>query len=416
MVRRRQTDLPQTARTVIHLTEYQPTSVPRVVLSPALGARIWRHYGRQIQVDFPSPKTGDQWQMTPLGWVGIAPVTPTLRLEIAPRVPVRNLFGMLEYAWDLTSVRFLDGLAESESVSDVYERLAVMLARRVLAQVQHGLYGRYEPRAETRAAIRGRMDVAAMARRPWQAQPRCEYPDFTRDCPENRALLWTLHCILRGGICTARTVGVVRRAYRALSPAVTLTPFTVSDVLALDYHRLNDDYRPLHALCRFFLSQTGPGIAGGDAPMIPFLVNMARLFERFVATWLAEHLPPALALRTQERIPLNGGELAFIADGVWYDRATDEARGVFDTKYVTTAEPAADDIAQVVAYAKAKNCRDAVLIYPLALARPVELLVGDIRVRGISFPLGGDLHAAGERVLRALVNGTGICVGDIPNP
>jgi len=368
-----------------------------------LGARLWRRYGKQIQVDFPSPKTGDQWQLTALGWVGLAPVTPTLRLEIAPRVPVSNLFGMLEYAWDLTSFHLLDGLAASATISEMYERLAVILARRVLAQVQRGLYGRYEARSEERAAIRGRIDVATIARRPWQVQPRCEYADFTRDCPENRALLWTLHSILRGGICTGRTVNVVRQAHRALSPAITLAPCTTADLAALDYHRLNDDYRPLHALCRFFLSQTGPGIAGGDAPMIPFLVNMARLFERFVAAWLAAHLPSSLALRPQERIPLSAGGLAFIADGVWYDRATGAARGIFDTKYTTTPEPAADDIAQVVAYAKAKNCRDAALIYPAIPARPVDLLVGDIRVRSLGFPLDDDLDAAGRGVLARLL-------------
>src|SRR6185437_4082079 len=260
------------------------------------------------------------------------------------------------------------------TISEMYERLAVILARRVLAQVQRGLYGRYEARSEERAAIRGRIDVATMARRPWQVQPRCEYADFTRDCPENCALLWTLHSILRGGICTGRTVNVVRQAYR-----------------------------PLHALCRFFLSQTGPGIGGGDAPMIPFLVNMARLFERFVAAWLATHLPSSLALRPQERIPLSAGGLAFIADGVWYDRATGAARGIFDTKYTTTSEPAADDIAQVVAYAKAKNCRDAALIYPAIPARPVDLLVGDIRVRSLGFPLDDDLDAAGRGVLARLL-------------
>ena len=43
------------------------------------------------------------------------------------------------------------------------------------------------------------------------------------------------------------------------------------------YNRLNADYEPMHALCRFFLENSGPAHARGDRSMLPFLVNMPRL-------------------------------------------------------------------------------------------------------------------------------------------
>ncbi len=42
------------------------------------------------------------------------------------------------------------------------------------------------------------------------------------------------------------------------------------------YNRLNADYEPMHALCRFFLNNSGPTHERGDRPMLPFLVNMSR--------------------------------------------------------------------------------------------------------------------------------------------
>ena len=58
------------------------------------------------------------------------------------------------------------------------------------------------------------------------------------------------------------------------------------------YHRLNRDYEVLHALCRFFLENSGPAHSSGGHTFFPFLVDMAQLFERFVAGWLQKHLPP----------------------------------------------------------------------------------------------------------------------------
>ena len=49
------------------------------------------------------------------------------------------------------------------------------------------------------------------------------------------------------------------------------------------YHRLNQDYQPMHGLCRFFLEHSGPTHQDGDSAMIPFVVHMPALFEKFVA-------------------------------------------------------------------------------------------------------------------------------------
>ena len=53
---------------------------------------------------------------------------------------------------------------------------------------------------------------------------------------------------------------------------------------------------------------------------------------------------------------------------------------VLDTKY-KTHKPLADDIAQVVAYAESKGCREAVLIYPQPVETALDERIGDIRAR-----------------------------------
>jgi 5-methylcytosine-specific restriction enzyme subunit McrC len=406
MARRANADRPVTSPpATLHLTEYQAATLTPDQLAPELGLRIWRRYGRQIQVEFPSPQTEGAWRLTSQGWVGLAPVTPALLLAIAPRVPVDTLFTMLDYAWDLRSFHLLDGLAAGATVGDAAARLAHILARRVIALAQRGFVGAYHEHTEARAALRGRLDISTLARRPWQPQPTCTFADYTRDTRDHRALLWTLHTILHSPICTPAIQPTVRQAYRALAGVAALTPISVADLDELRYHRLNDDYRPLHALCRFFLSHTGPALGEGSVLMLPFLVNMARLFERFVAAWLAAHVPETITIQPQVRIPLADGRVTFVADGVWRDRATGAPRGVFDTKYLADPQPATDAIAQVVAYARAVGCHAALLIAPVAPTPPLDLRVGDIRVRALAFPLAGDLDATGQEVLAAIVRG-----------
>lgn len=353
-------------------------------------------------MDFPSPQTGDQWQLTPQGWVGLVPLTRALTLALAPRVPLSNLFGMLAYAWDLRSFHLLAGLTHSTTIADFTDQLAAILAQRVLALMQQGPYQSYEPRMERRAALRGRLDLPALARAPWQATLPCRFAEQTVDCAENRVLLWTLHRILQADWCAPRVAATVRLAQRRLRQSVTLVPCTAADLDGWAYHRLNAAYRPLHTLCRFILQHSGPALVEGDAPMIPFLVNMARLFEAFVAAWLAAHLPEPLTLRAQEPIPIPESALTFIADGVICARATGTPLCVFDTKYTTPAEPATDDVAQVVAYAHALHCPRAVLIYPAPLARPLSAWVGDTQVQSATFGLGADLDQAGIHLMETL--------------
>ena len=137
--------------------------------------------------------------------------------------------------------------------------------------------------------------------------------------------------------------------------------------------------------------------------MLPFLVDMARLFERFVAEWLATHLPAHLRLNAQEKIEIDPtGRLYFNADLVIYNLDTGAVRYVLDTKYKRPGRPAPNDIAQVTAYAHFKESREAVLIYPAPLSEPLDIRSGNIRIRSLTFALDGDLEQAGRSFLAQL--------------
>lgn len=390
--------------TIISLTEYEPTSLPPERLPLEVGERLWRTYGAQIAVDFPSIKSGGQWRLTPQGWVGHIPLTSEYHVVLQPKVALGSLFRMLEYAYRL-DLRVLEGLVECQSLREFYERLANILARRVLDRSRKGFHRAYLARCESLPYIRGRLDVTQAVRSPGLINQPCHFQEHTADIEDNQILAWTLRQIARSGLCSERVLPTVRRAYRSLQGLVGVQPFSPETCVNRLYHRLNVDYQPMHALCRFFLEQSGPSHRFGDHQMLPFLINMNRLYELFVAEWLKQNLAADLMLKVQERVTIDQTRnLNFDIDLVLSDAATGDTRCVLDTKYKAPAAPSHDDIFQVVAYAEAKGCREAALIYPRPLPQPVDAVIGEIRVRSLTFALDGDLDENGRAFIEALLD------------
>ncbi len=117
------------------LTEYQTSAVPRELLPETAGQMLYHRYEQQqrvLTIEFPGYKTGDQWQITPGGWVGYVPVGPELALYIQPKVSLDNLFRLLAYGHGLH--RFLPGIVQTGSLPAFYSHLAAVLARGVLAR------------------------------------------------------------------------------------------------------------------------------------------------------------------------------------------------------------------------------------------------------------------------------------------
>lgn len=390
--------LPQT----ITLTEYQPVHFPAEALPEAVGRTLWQHYGRQVEVQEPSFRTGGQWVLTAQGWAGHIPLTPEFHIMLQPKVALNNLFRMWEVAYRL-NFEWLGGLIRCDSLTEFYENLALVLARRVLDRGRQGFYRAYVPQAELLPYVRGRLELRSTWQRPGAVNLPCHFEEHTADIADNQLLAWTLRQISHSSPLTERVLPTVRLAHRALHGLVTPVSFGPQDCLERPYHRLNEDYRPLHALCRFFLDQSGPSHTLGEQKMLPFLVDLACLYELFVAEWLKANLPPGREIKTQERVELSQtNAFHFEIDLVLYDTQSGQPVCVLDTKYKAADKPANEDIFQVVAYAEAIGCREAVLIYPTPLTQPLNEQIGDIRVRSLTFALAGDLAQAGQAFLQNL--------------
>lgn len=262
----------------IELTEYETRSFSHDLLDEKTGQLLWLRYRDKIDVIPPSFQTSNQWRLKSLGWVGHIPIDDRISLFIKPKVTLNNLFLMLEYAYFL-DFEIEEQLIGAASLSEFYQRLANILAKKAIKRTFKGLYYEYIERSNNLPYIRGRLDLMRMVNSPWEIDLNCRYHENTSDNEDNQILAWTLFCIARTGICEDIVKRKVRKAYNGIQGFAKTKHFKASSCTGRIYQRLNADYKPMHALCKFFLDFTGPEHEIGGNAMLPFLIDMARLYD-----------------------------------------------------------------------------------------------------------------------------------------
>ena len=345
------------------------------------------------------------------GWVGHIPIGDDLLIRVLPKVAVTNIFRMLEVAYNLRSFRILEGEIRIENIEDLYERIVSILARRVLDRVRKGLYCSYIGEVDELPYVRGRLDPVATMINKLRGVPRvaCSYEEHTADLDENRILFWTLHQVRRQVLRQSRVRRELDLARRALAGTITLERRSAADCIGRYYHRLNDDYEPMHGLCRFILEQSGPGIRGGDRTFIPFVLNMPQLFEVFVAGWLRENPPKGITVRPQYNALLDADfKVSIHIDIVLIEEKSGRPIAVLDTKYKSSDEPSEADIYQIAFYARELQVDRAMLVYPSLSTRQFRIRHGSrIILESLVFDLTAAPDEAGAAFLSELTRRLG---------
>jgi 5-methylcytosine-specific restriction enzyme subunit McrC len=351
---------------------------------------VLRQIGDYIDVGFSIAG----YELQPKGYVGHFPISDDLFVIITPKVQIANLFRMLEYAFDLKSFEILPGDARIETIEELFELFASILAQRVLLRVNKGLYCSYFVETDLLPFVRGRIRIAPTLRNTARGATKlcCSYEEHSYDVEDNRILFWTLYCLRRLSFTPGKAQQQVRLAYRALLGSVTLEQIDPNECLGRSYHRLNEDYQAMHRLCGLLLRHLGPGLHEGETHLLPFRVYMPTLFELFVFRWLKEHLeqrtPEIEVIPKQEAHMESSFELKYEMDIALLDRQTGEVVAILDTKYKKDKVPGRDDLHQVAIYAKLAHSSYAILVYPSLDSEPQEVHFEGVTIRSLVFDIG----------------------------
>jgi 5-methylcytosine-specific restriction enzyme subunit McrC len=242
-------------------------------------------------------------------------------------------------------------------------------------------------------AIRGRLLFAETLRRRPALRDRhwCRHSHFTPDVLENRILRWTAFCLQPLRYKEKPLVGRLRRIGLVLA-GVELDPEARRLFERLEYHRLNDPYRPALALARLILDHfTFSGTAGGN-PFLAYLVDMNWLFEKYVSAILKRvAVGWGMSLVEQDRNPLDMRRRVVVKPDVVLYRGS-APHLVIDAKYKLAA--AHGDLYQMVAYCHALGLTQAILVHPMSESAPEGIVFiqgpGAMQVHYLALDLRGD--------------------------
>ncbi len=336
-----------------------------------------------------------RYRLTPTGHVGTI-VLPTRRLVIRPKIPLVNLFHLLDPASPPLAI---DDRAEATIGTEALDFLAGRLASLLAERAAVGLHRGYAERAERAAFLQGRLDVAAQVRDGGTRKDalHCRFEEFTADVPCNRVPKAVAELVLRSPLAGERARSLVRQALGGFDAvqAAALGPDSFAEA---EPGRLTEAYRPLLDLCRLLADGLAPGGREGATVCPAFLLDMERVFEGYVTRGIVDSFAGRSGFRVEVQPryvanrPVAGQPDIHLRPDVLITR-DGRPEVVVDAKWKNLADSplVTDDVYQVLAYCTALGVGRGVLVYAGRRDRawdyeltgtPIRLAVRTLRVVG----------------------------------
>lgn len=226
--------------------------------------------------------------LRPSSWVGAVNVGD-LAVIVRPKIPVDRVMFLITYAMDPR--RWRNDVIDLAPDDDVLEAVALAFARRTRQAIGRGLLRGYRREEEALNTVRGRIRFADQIGRRFGLPLPIEvsYNDYTEDIEKNRLLKTAIHRLGHAQIRSEAT----RRELRALRPAfdmVQLGSYARGTVPEVRYTRLDEHYRSAVELARLIIENSSLELFAGSFGGAAFLINMNRVFERFLYVALGEAL------------------------------------------------------------------------------------------------------------------------------
>jgi 5-methylcytosine-specific restriction enzyme subunit McrC len=346
--------------------------VPSLVgLAPATADFLlsgWRH-----AVSLIPTRRRNRYRLTPLGHVGILPA-PGVRLVIRPKIPLRNVYFMLDPAASLPAA---PDTSEAEPAGPLLDFLAGRFARLMVDRAVAGLHRDYVESREVGPFLRGRLALPEQLLERRAGTLHSVRDELTADVPCNQAVAATAERVILSPLLSPPTRSALRQALNGYAG--------VQAISAPGELAAPAEYRELLELRRLIEEALTPGQTAGSAAGPAFLLDLGRIFERYVGTAVREAIGEGV--RVQPTIQVGGPAGIAIRPDLVVERGG-KASAVADTKWKRLPATAAD-LYQAIAYATALGAGRAVVVFPGRSDRERIIDVGPVRLEVRTVDVGG---------------------------
>lgn len=315
-----------------------------------------------------APRT---YRLTPRGYVGFFD-GPTTRYAIGPKIPWPNLCMLLGISRE-------HGGDAVEAEGGLLAALADEFATRLEAATRTGLVAGYGMLQSVAPYLRGKLRTADQIRETaagaFPDHFHIDEPVFDLNTPWHRIAKATACELLRRELPRATR----QRIEAATEPLATMPEVAVTDadfITAFAESRATS-YLPLLHVCRLILNglnSADPHGISGNA----FLINLGRVFERYLFTSLTHELVAKASWRVEEHRVFHVGPTELQPDILLRYNGTPAV--VLDAKWKTDTSEIAD-LHQVLAYATVTGAPRVGLVFPGRSDGRTRFLTPDGRVQ-----------------------------------
>ncbi|HTU19466.1 MAG TPA: hypothetical protein VMG10_15505 [Gemmataceae bacterium] len=373
----------------LFLTERLPREVR---LAPVDVAFLLEHHRGHLEVLTTGRR--DRYRLTALGCAGVV-TAPTCRFVIRPKIPLVNVFAMLDPLADVH--------AEGDSIAprtgtETLDFLAGQLARRMAEHIAAGLHRAYRECREQGTVLHGRLDLPAQLREApgRKDQLHSQYDELSADVPCNQAVRTTAESLLASPLLGTEVRAALRQALAGFEgvSSVPLSPrlweMIASGPIPTEYRRLLD-------LCRLLADSLTLGDAAGPIPSPSFLLDLERVFERHVTRGVVEAFASSrthtVAVQKTHTVtePTPYQQDVTMRPDLTIDRVA-RTLLVVDAKWKRwTGNAETSDLYQVLAYGTALGAEVVMLVYPGKRwrCREYRFTHTTLRLRVCSLRVGG---------------------------
>lgn len=338
------------------------------------------------------PEVDGRWRLLPAGKVG-AVRFGDLQVQVTPKekVGLTRLLFLLGYAAD-PGFRPED-VAGAED-ADLWPALAESLARLSERATGRGVLQGYQTVEEALSTVRGRIRMSdQMSRHQGQMIPiEVTYDEFTVDIPENQILRTAIRRML--SVPRLSSAARVRLAHLDGRMAEVTVLRGGQKPPEWRRSRLNEHYAPALRLAEIILANSSAEAGQRELQVAAFVVDMAKVFEDFVGTALAEALkqyPGTTRLQYSSHLdaPDRGSKPALPIKVDIVHSVNRVPRLVFDAKFKAVGPgdkyPNADHY-QMLAYCTALSVPRAWLVYAGA-SEPKVRRIRNTSIEIVEFPI-----------------------------
>lgn len=306
-----------------------------------------------------------EYEVTAINVIGAIQLPSGKQLHVQPKVSLPNIFKMLSEVENYDAL--FEDIAHFDADVGLFDALGQAFALELTRLFKSGLKQYYRSHEGTLETIKGRILFAESLRQSTTVRNKlvCRFHSLSLNNDLNRAVVTAASTLLASKCMSNQTRSSISASLQHLATGTVNSDFQVQEFDRITLDRSTEYYRRILHLSKMILQARSYRNTCGTMAFSGFLLDVADLFEKFVAKILIKcGRQFGVAIQAQARIHLDQTKMIPCKPDLLFK--TNDYFVLGDTKYKDFSEQKFSnaDIYQMLAYLLRYQSEHGYLIYP----------------------------------------------------